>query len=572
MNRRFLALRCSAGIQNHRPAGWHSRQVGDVCVFASPATPTIAFRDELLIVGDLFGADFGRVPASDPGIALSIIASDGRWLAEQGWGRFAAIWKDRRGSGLWIYRDPSGHVPVYLHDGGVLLAFSDLDDARAFLPGRLSFDADGLAHRLVYSQLQTRRTGLEHVEELLPGERSGLTQPAPDLLWSPWPFAQMAGDSRAGHAPDPAALKSVILRTVQALVSGKDRALLELSGGLDSSILAASLATVGAKWLALTVVTPGPEGDERGWASPVAERLHTELHTAIVDADFDDLFALPSRLTPNPGGFSMLRPADRAVAAAARELSADALVSGTGGDNVFCSLRSPAPVIDGWRIGGLADALRAGRDLARITRTGPWEVAHQTRAYLKMERTSPTRWRASHDLLATDCRPSFAGHPWLDSPRRRLAGSRAQVVMLLRAQAVTAAHDRTRSHDMIFPLLAQPILEACLAIASPHWIARGQDRSVAREAFRQDLPARTIGRRSKGRRDGLVARVFDQHRRKIGECLVDGRLAAAGLIDRAAICATAARPSSPDDRYMRLLELLDAELWLTSIESYRPDA
>jgi asparagine synthase (glutamine-hydrolysing) len=144
--------------------------------------------------------------------------------------------------------------------------------------------------------------------------------------------------------------------------------------------------------------------------------------------------------------------------------------------------------------------------------------------------------------------------------------------MLLRAQAVTAAHDRTRSHDMIFPLLAQPILEACLAIASPHWIARGQDRSVAREAFRQDLPARTIGRRSKGRRDGLVARVFDQHRRKIGECLVDGRLAAAGLIDRAAICATAARPSSPDDRYMRLLELLDAELWLTSIESYRPDA
>lgn len=564
MTHRLLLLdRASTASGSPAPTGWISHPLGPVNLVTGPGTKVRMLGGELAIVGDALAPGGERVDDLGSGCRHLIVASDGQWFADHVWGRFVAIWIDRMARGVGLYRDPSGQLPLYFAANAPVLAFTDLDDALPWLP-RLEVDAEAVAHRLVYGQLQIAKTAIAGVRELLPGEAVLLPGGDTRLLWSPW---RHTPDPRSARiAPDSAALRETIMGSVGALTSGAGSSLLELSGGLDSSILAASLAQVGRAWSAATVTTPGPEGDERAWASAVADHVGAALATLCVDEVDADLRP-PERLTPSPGGFGTIRAVDRAITSEVQRLGGPRLVSGTGGDNVFCSLRSPAPVVDALRIGGPAAAFRTVRDLAALTSTDIWTTLRQTLRYWRLDRTKPMRWRTNHDLLASNCRPPLRVHPWLIAPAGRLSGSRAQIVMLLGAHAVLAAHDRVREADMVFPLLAQPVLEACLAIASPYWITGGRDRSVARTAFASLLPDRTISRRSKGHVHGLIAGAYERNRISIGKRLAEGRLASLGIIDPQAVRRRAGRPAGSDDGYSRLLDLLDAELWIEAVAS-----
>src|SRR3546814_5721791 len=65
---------------------------------------------------------------------------------------------------------------------------------------------------------------------------------------------------------------------------------------------------------------------------------------------------------------------------------------------------------------------------------------------------------------------------------------------------------------VIHPLLSQPVIEHCLAI--PTWLqcAGGCDRSIARQAFKPDLPAKVIERRGKGSPQGFIYQIFYRFR------------------------------------------------------------
>jgi asparagine synthase (glutamine-hydrolysing) len=108
-------------------------------------------------------------------------------------------------------------------------------------------------------------------------------------------------------------------------------------------------------------------------------------------------------------------------------------------------------------------------------------------------------------------------------------------------------------------------MEACLAVPSWLWTRGGQDRAVARAAFRGLLPDAILSRRSKGRLESMFMKGYMSGRYRLENLLLDGRLAAAGLIDRAAILDYLRRPDQPGDSgYIRLLELSSAETWLRS--------
>lgn len=131
---------------------------------------------------------------------------------------------------------------------------------------------------------------------------------------------------------------------MSALPSGAEW-VLELSGGLDSSILASSLQRSRRPCSAATLVTPGRDADEREYARAVAEACGIELDEIPLSVSDVDLLAPCALARVSPGGFGMIAFIDRAHAAAADRNGAQAIVSGTGGDNVFCSLRSAAPVL-----------------------------------------------------------------------------------------------------------------------------------------------------------------------------------------------------------------------------------
>ena len=101
----------------------------------------------------------------------------------------------------------------------------------------------------------------------------------------------------------------------------------------------------------------------------------------------------------------------------------------------------------------------------------------------------------------------------------------------------------------------------------PTWLAMraGQERAVARHAFRGLVPDAILDRRSKGRFESIFLRGYMASRPQLESFLLHGRLRAAGLLDADEVAACLRQPGQPRDHdYLRLLEIVPAEQWLRS--------
>ena len=137
-----------------------------------------------------------------------------------------------------------------------------------------------------------------------------------------------------------------------------------LSGGIDSSILAASLSTLGCPYVGLNLASIGTIGDERNYARSVTAHLgvpliETRWNVAAVDVSRSD-----ARHLPNPLARSFMQGTCERLAAAVDASGADLTLDGGGGDNMFFSLRSVAPSPMPFSAGGACP--KAGLPLARL--------------------------------------------------------------------------------------------------------------------------------------------------------------------------------------------------------------
>jgi asparagine synthase (glutamine-hydrolysing) len=243
-------------------------------------------------------------------------------------------------------------------------------------------------------------------------------------------------------------------------------------------------------------------------------------------------------------------------------MRADWVVNGAGGDNIFASLNSAGPVLDGLRVGGIRTAATAAADLAAIHNATRWHVLRL--AARKARRRRPLAW--SRELRFLDPAAMLSDidpHPWLPPPVDVLPGKSEHVRSLIGIQHFLDADEA--GPNGLFPLLAQPLLELCLSIPTHLWVAGGRDRAVARAAMRGLLPDRVLDRRGKGRLESLFIKGYMQGRSQLEELLLDGRLRAHGIIDADAVRAYLREPHQPRDAgYTRLLELAAAETWLRS--------
>lgn len=294
--------------------------------FAGNPLSSHRLGDGSLIVGDLFSRS-GATPE----------------CPRDGWGNFLAFSADA--DGVRITRAPLTGMPFYWAAfGGGIVGASDI----ALLEGLIGpwrIDWNFVAHTLAYINLRSERTGLKSVQELLPGTELLWTQGRASVasFWSPW-----AHVGAQAHTPVPALaaeLERRVMRSVGAWSASRPNILLELSGGLDSSIVAAALHAAGADFSAITFATPGADGDERLYARAVAQHLDIELIETGHDERAIDLTAMPAVLQARPGAYSVLGGIDRAFdgAIGARDV---ALFGGIGGDNVFEFDGTVAPIND----------------------------------------------------------------------------------------------------------------------------------------------------------------------------------------------------------------------------------
>ncbi|PZP60999.1 MAG: asparagine synthase [Pseudoxanthomonas spadix] len=541
-------------------------RLGDGMVFASDSGAVLKFANGDLLIGELFLRDGRHVTdmASLPKETSFRAVRD--FVLTQCWGDYVLLQQipgDSRAFAL--LRSPT---PVC-----DLQCVYSLGDAEGFITSDITLamrlglyerrvDPVALVRCLAYPNLKASSTALLGVSELPPGSALHVTGDALQVTstWTPWDFVR---PEQRYPSFEEAALE--VRRSVDMVISAyADRhqcVLLELSGGLDSSIVGTSLMGTPARVVCQSLTTPLPGTQEQDYARSIAELLGVQL--AVRELDFDEVpfrFPVPRKLcAPSTG---MLQFAvDRVMRDAAEMSGSDGYFSGAGGDSVFCFLSTASPAADAVRSAGLRRGLRTVGDLADFHQCTFWKAGGLAMRRLFVERPPLS---ADTSLLVKSLEiPKPETHPWNDGPDAALPGDRERIAELASTQLFRGGCARGLARPLRMPLLAQPVIEACLRAPSWMWFRGGQNRAVARQAFADRLPGNVLNRKSKSTFTAYLGAIY---RRKGGELLhflTEGRLQAHGILDADAL-RNLRRANAPADEafFMRVFQLCAVENWM----------
>lgn len=534
-----------------------------IAALVSPSCRCIGLATDGCIVGYLFPRHGPAREAANPGTEelRTILGSRGRTLLGSYWGGYVAALGNP--GCVTVMRDPSGCFPCYFSTCADFVLFASDADLLVACTGRASIDAEEIGRQLYRAFIPTPATAICNVRELLAGFElrlpGSLHRQTP--VWSPW-------DHAVDRGADPPETAERLSRTVRHCVHGwascSNRILLSVSGGLDSSIVAACLARARENAVCLTMFTDDPAGDERLFARALCTRLGLSLiERPYRLSDIDIAEPLGAHL-PRPRDRTQANAYERVHCAVASEIGAGAFMTGNGGDHIFGYSQSAAPIADRY----LTDGLGLGMfdTLLDVCRQTGCSMADALRQAWRLARNAPTYQVRPNPLFLE--RQFVAGlggqdlrHPWLDAPPDALPGKAAHIATILRIQP--NLEPSSPDLPLFNPLVSQPVVEACLAIPTWDWRAGGRDRSVARRAFASDLPRLILERRVKGTPGRFAAALLDHFRQSIRERLLGGRLAAHRIVDSTAVERVLAGERPVDDlQRVRILELVSAEAWI----------
>lgn len=541
----------------------------DFFLAASPSLPVTEIGETGgYVLGDIHSQAGHPVSSEAEAARIGGSLFDPEALVRGFWGNYVAICWSPSDVGLSILRAPFGSLPC-LHaqiDGSLVIA-SDLDMFRR-VGLRPAIDENALILRMAFRDLQVRATCIEQVSNIPGGRQLRLSKGElhDEEVWSPW---QISGRQHWVESRNEAQdlVRAAVMRAVRACRADAGHPLLLLSGGLDSSILAACLSSLGGGYSSINFVRSNSNADERHYARMVSGKLGSALIECEWVLDHVDL-ERTDRSSPEPIARLLMHSTNQLLAENAASCGADLTIDGGGGDNVFYGFATVAPVVDALFHGDtIGEAWGTARAIAGIANTSIQSVLRHSASRL-LRRPRVFRRRRNVGLLsagAAESVPELAVHPWLDAPPGQSAGTAAHIGLLLSAQTWAETPDLETPLRHASPLATQPVAAACLRTPSWWWFRDGTSRIVAREAFTGRLPPETINRRSKGSPDSFASDIYAAHRPRIREKLLDGELRRRGLIDTAAIEALTGTPAPlSDDACERVLYLTQVETWLSA--------
>lgn len=482
------------------------------------------------------------------------------------WGSYVLVRDSAIGEGPLVARDPSGALSAYYkveRDG--LRISSDV----RLLSDRFTIASDRVRDLIASDGYYAEETCLAGIFDLRPGMAlTGLArQPVERPFWSPWdhcPDPREPGNARAADI-----VREAVCDTVATLCGSYERPLVFMSGGLDSSVVLAALHAANRPAHCLTTYTADLSGDERGFARIMAEALHYPLVEQFLDPSLVDFTTCVASHLPRPKRRPLFQAMGKLAAPIVKDMGADVLVNGSGGDQVFCSTQSMNAVIDSLKARRpLLATMATFENICELTGCSVGEGLKGI--WRRIRRPARHDWSINTDLLAQTEKVRLPSHSWLDCPKGMPPGKAFHVGMILRVQESIESPFNADGPPMLNPLIAQPVVEACLRIPTWAWVRGGRNRAVARDAFSSDLPAAILNRRAKSGPTSFSSQLLSKYRSQMREMLLGGVLAEQQVIDVAAVSnALDNVMQQGGPRSLRLLQLADTEAWCRHWSSLR---
>ena len=417
-----------------------------------------------------------------------------------------AVWDDARGR-LVLARDRAGEKPLFWTEVAGELRFAS--EVQALLvypdqPRRVNPEAVALYAALGY--VPAPLTMIAGISKLPPAhqlvaERSGVT------LHRYWDAAGAAAAAAAPPRRDhPAALREVLLASVERELMSDVPVGVFTSGGLDSSLLAAAAARVmaGERIHTYSVKFVEPGYDESGYAEAVTHSIRTIHHVVTADGPaLQRAFEVVTRSLAEPMGDPAILPTFL-LADAARE-HVKVVLSGEGADELFGGY----PTYLGHKAAGLYRRLPGRAALAGLVNRLPTSTGKVTVEFLLKELVAAAElpplerhltwfgalgpdaltvaW-ASRLLERFPDGPSLNRLLWLDFlsylPDNLLAKvDRGTMLASIEARA---------------PYLDREVMELALPLASALKVRGFTSKAILKEAARGLVPGAVIRRRKRG--------------------------------------------------------------------------
>ena len=514
----LLALRLGPG------PGWAHQMIADgvdVFVQPGPAQCAVFVQGPDLLFGEI------RVGGSDLPDSLfdhtwESPLPQARSMMRRAWGGYVHVRLADQARPLSIFRSPSGDMAAvtWRRDAVDLVASTLPDWLTPALPEDLAIDWRQVAGVLSNPTQHTAAVCLRGLQSISPG---GLwAEGVHHQVWTPTEFIEKDRPRGVDWAPELLATVDQVVR-----VSSHSRALIEISGGLDSTIVVGALAACGGEiTCGLNYYGGERQGDERPYARAVAHRWGldlTEVQKPLQPLDLDALAELSSDLRPALNSFDHVH--DDHVAAVCQAYDVEVILTGQGGDNVF--FQTPTPLIAADHLGRVS--VSELLNLARWQGRSIWGLVGEAS---RARWGGPTAVRAPPFLTARahELAVQAPVHPWLCDLEHVGPAKYLQIASLANALIVHGRSRRGQAARLRHPLLAQPLVELCLAIPAVDLTLGGIDRGLARQVFAHRIPEQVARRRTKGRLSAHYGQTIALSLPDIVPLLLEGRLAAMGLL------------------------------------------
>ncbi len=494
----------------HRRGRYHIVFNGEIYNF-------LELRRELEAAGEIFSSD------SDTEVLLAGFARWGRNCLDRLNGMWAfAIW-DSNEQRLFLARDRLGEKPLfYLHEGGRFLFASEQKALLPFLREVRPAERFHALCRNPYAYEGTSESLFDGISRF-PAAHCAWFEAGRMRIERYWAPLEREPDVPGDYAAQVEALRVLLLDSCRLRLRADVPVATALSGGVDSSAVAASIAEVGrqhgverlpAKWQNAFVASfPGTVMDESGPARRIAEHLGIDLQEVpMVPKNAGNdleriayLFEEVHEVNPLPHVklYGEMRRQGVLVS-----------LDGHGGDELFCGYESSV-------LHALPSALGRPRDAKMVLRT--YQATHPANAQFRG--MSPAR--IALYLARSEVRDRWNSRQ--RDPAMRHAASRCDSLNrhLLGLSFSTVLPTLLRNYDrysMIngveirIPLLDHRIVDFAFALSWKSKLRNGFTKSVLRDAVAPWLPAGIVSNRTKF---GFAPPIIDWMRGPLREYLLD---------------------------------------------------